>query len=295
MGKRLTYDERKQIKELDEKGLSSTEIADKIDRQPRTVKHYLEELPRIQSSERGKQRRWDTHSHIIRRRIASLKKNLEFPSPMLLWIPDDPKTGQPVTILGLFSSGDYIEWEVVDGNYIVKLDTKFDLVIQHLGSSRRQATLAKLDEWKRVSGKCIRDCYEIRRFIEKEAKEQTRLELVRDTGQRGLLDGFSRSVYWATFCDETAIQYDYKIVSKQGELCLLHFASFNLAWLHEYETDRVKDIHQKLIGAVRKLSITSEFRKSLTEVNHAVLSLQVRLDDFASLEVLPGKCSSCPT
>ncbi len=294
MGKRLTYDERKQIKELDEKGLSSTEIATIVARQIRTVNHYLEKLPRIQSAEREKQRRWDAHSRVIRRRITSLKENLEFPSPMLLWIPDDPKTGKPVTILGLFGLGDHIEWEVVDGNYIVKLNTKFDLVIQHLGSSRRQASLAKLDEWKRVSGKCIKDCYKIRLFIEKEAKERTQLKLGLDTSQRGLLDGFSQSVYWATFCDETAIQYDYKIVSKQGDLCLLNFASFNLAWLHEYETDRVKDIHQKLIGAVRKLSITSEFRKSLTEVNHAVLSLQVRLDDFASLEVLPGKCGSCP-
>jgi hypothetical protein len=258
------------------------------------VKHYLEELPRIQSSERGKQRRWDTHSHIIRRRIASLKKNLEFPSPMLLWIPDDPKTGQPVTILGLFSSGDYIEWEVVDGNYIVKLDTEFDPVIQHLESSRRQAILAKLDEWKRVSGKCIKDCYKIRLFIEKEAKERTQLELVLDPWQSRLLHGFSQSVYWAAFCGETAIQYDYKIVSKQEDLCLLNFASFNLAWLHEYETDRIKDIHQRLIGSLGKLSITSELRTSLTVVNQTVLSLQVGLDDFASLEVLPGKCGSCP-
>ena len=295
MGKRLTYDEREQIKELHEKGLRSTEIAAEVGRQTRTVNHYLDELPRIQSLEREKQRRWDAHSRVICRRITSLKKNLEFPSPMQLWIPDDPKTGKPVTILGLSSLGDYIEWELVDGNYINKLDTKFDLVIQHLRSSRRQPTLAKLDEWKRVSGKCIKDCYKIRRFIEKEAKERTRLELVGDTGQSGLLDGFSQSVYWATFCGETAIQYDYKIVSKQGDLCLLNFASFNLAWLQEYETDRVKDIHQRLIGALRNLSITLELRKSLTEVNHTVLSLQVRLDDFASLEVLPGKCSSCPT
>jgi len=295
MGKRLTCGERKQIKELHENGLMSREIAAEIGRQTRTVNHYLDELPRIQSPEREKQRRWDAHSRVICRRITSLKKNLEFPSPMQLWIPDDPKTGKPVTRLGLSLLGDYIEWEVVGSNYIVKLDTKFDLVIQHLRSSRRQATLAKLEEWKRVSGKCIKDCYKIRCFIEKEAKERTQLELVPDTGQSGLLDGFSRSVYWATFCGETAIRYDYKIVSKQRNLCLLSFASFNLAWLQEYDKDRAKDIHQRLIGALRNLSITLEFKKSLAEVNQMALSLQKRLDDFANLEALAGKCISCPT
>ena len=137
MASRIPSEQRKLIEEFNEQNLQPPEIARKVGIDTRTVKHYLDELPRIQSSEREKERRWDAHSRVIRRRITSLKKNLEFPSPMQLWIPDDPKTGKPVTISGLSMLGDYIAWEVVDGNYIVKLDTKFDLVIQHLSSSRR--------------------------------------------------------------------------------------------------------------------------------------------------------------
>lgn len=292
---RLSPDERKSIGELYDHGYKAHEIGVKIGRDTRTVKHYLNERPRERSLELEKQQRELEHRNDIGRRVGNLKKRLEFPSPLYLWIPDDPKTGKPVTKVGISLYGDTIEWEPDSSGYVIKLDEESDPVIEHLHSSRRRAVLGELGKWKRLGGKCVEDCYKLRLYIEREAREQTELAIVPDTGQRGLLDGFRMSVYWATFSSEDASQDAYRIVSRRGDLYLLNYASFNLAWLLKHEIDRVKDKHQRLIGTCRNLSITGQVRQAITELKRITDSLHRRLDDFASLKVLLGKCHLCPS
>lgn len=115
-----------------------------------------------------------------------------------------------------------------------------------------------------------------------------------DKWQRGLLDGFTRSVYWTAISSEITVQDDYKIVRGQDDLCQLNYGFYNLARLRDNEVDRVKDIHQRLIGNCRNLSIKFESKQLEEELNKTTSSLCKRLEQFASLEVLPGKCSSCP-
>ena len=158
------------------------------------------------------------------------------------------------TKLGLsFNEGDFLEWELIGSSYVMKLDEKFQLVAQHLKSSRRWTILDQLNRWKHLGGIIFKGCHELRIFIERESIERTHFELVPDTGQRGLLDGFNRSVYWATFNGEGAKQNEYTIAGRQDDMCLLYFPSYKLAWLHENEIDRVKDIHQKIIEVCQQL------------------------------------------
>jgi hypothetical protein len=256
----------------------------------------------------------------IRRRIGNLQKRLEFPSPLYLWIPDDDKTGKPVTKVGISLSGDTIEWEPGSSGYGIKLDEEYGPVIEHLYSSRRRAVLSELVMWNRFCGKCIEDCYKLRIYIEREAKERTKLALVPDTWLRGLLDGFCRSIYWSTFSSEevaaeieklqylvntglatkdneyrlTELRSPYKQVSSLGSLRILNYAGFNIACLLENEVERVKDSHQRLITTCQNLSITVEIREVIAKLKGITDSLHQRLDDFASLKILPGKCGLCP-
>ena len=176
----------------------------------------------------------------------------------------------------------------------MKLDEKFQLVAQHLKSSRRWTILDQLNRWKHLGGIIFKGCHELRIFIERESIERTHFELVPDTGQRGLLDGFNRSVYWATFNGEGAKQNEYTIAGRQDDMCLLYFPSYKLAWLHENEIDRVKDIHQRIIGVCQQSSITSDINKAIAELNRISFLLNRRLSEFASQKIVPGKCDSCP-
>lgn len=331
MVQHLGPDERRLIEEFDSKGLNPIEIAvevgrrlDTKSRDPRTVKNYLTKLTRERSVNLEKQQQELIHRGTIRQRIDNLKKKLVFPSPMQLWIPDDPKTGKPVTSVGIPLCGNVIEWELVGNNYYVKLDTEFDLVLEHLQSSRRKAILDGLEKWRRLAGNCVKLSYELRLHIEKEAKERTSLSIVPDTEieqqQKGLLDGFCRSVYWSIFSSEevvaemeelqklvndgvatkknetrpTELLNLYKQVSSRSGLRLINYAGFNLAWLHEYEIESVKGIHKRLIVIYQKLSTTSEVNKLVVELRQITASLHHRLDDFAVLKILPGKCHCCP-
>lgn len=324
MGKWLSADERKLIDQLEEQGYKPHEIGAKMGRDTRTVKHYLNERPRERSVELEKQQQELDHRNDIRRRIGNLQKRLEFPSPLYLWIPDDDKTGKPVTKVGTSLFGDTIddtiEWESGSSGYGMKLDEEYDPVIEHLRSSRRKAVLSELGMWKRLGCKCIEDCYKLRVYIEREAKERTKLAIVRDTWQRGLLDGFCRSVYRMTFSGEevaaeieklqnlvnaglatkdneyrlTELRSPYEQVSSLGSLRILNYASFNIACLSENEVERVKDSHQRLITTCQNSSITVEIREVIAKLKGISSSLHQRLDDFASLKILPGKCGLCP-
>jgi hypothetical protein len=320
MGKWLSADERKSIDQLEEHGLKPVEIAKKLGRDTRTVKHYLKVRSRERSVELEKQQRELDHRNDIRRRIGNLQKRLEFPSPLNLWIPDDDKAGKPVTKVGISLSGDSIEWEAGSSGYSMKLDEEYDPVIEHLHSSRHRAILSELGMWKQLGGKCIENCYKLRIYVEREAKEQTKLAIVPDTWQRGLLDGFCKSVYWSTFSSEevaaeieklqnlvnaglatkdneyrlTELRSPYKQVSSLGNLRILNYAGFNIACLLESEVERVKDSHQRLITTSQNLSITVEIREVIAELKGITGSLRQRLDDFASIKILPGKCGLCP-
>lgn len=320
MGKWLSADERKLIDQLEEQGYKPYEIGAEMSRDTRTVKHYLKVRSRERSVELEKQQQELDHRNDIRRRIGNLQKRLVFPSPLYLWIPDDDKTGKPVTKVGISLSGDSIEWESGSSGYGMKLDEEYDPVIEHLHSSRRGAVLSKLGMWKRLGYKCIEDCYKLRVYVEREAKERTNLAIVPDTWQRGLLDGFCRSVYWSTFSSEevaaeieklqnlvnarlatkdneyrlTELRSPYKQVSSLGSLRILNYAGFNIACLLESEVEKVKNGHQRLITTCQNLSITVEIREVIAELKGISDSLDQRLDDFASLKILPGKCSLCP-
>ena len=109
MVKRLTRQERELIEELNKQGFTAVEIAKEITRQlelekprdPRTIKHYLESLPPKRSSELEKQLEWRAHRKSINNLIKDLENVLKFPSPVHLWISNDPKTGEVVTKVGL--------------------------------------------------------------------------------------------------------------------------------------------------------------------------------------------------
>lgn len=296
MGKRLSADERELIDELYEQGYKPPEIAVKVSRDTRTVKHYLNERPRERSVELERQQQELEHRNDIRRRIDNLKNRLEFPSPMYLWIPDDPKTGNPITKVGISLHGDTIEWELGSSGYVIKLDEGFDPVIEHLYSSRRRAVLGELDRWKQLGGKCAESCHRLRLWIEREAKDRTGLDKVPDTGQRGLRDGFCLSVYRSVFFSEDFCEKPYNIASTCDDLHLLTYANLdNLAWLGKYEIDKIRNVHQRLITTCQNLSITIEIRQAIAELKQITSSLHRRLDDFASLRILPGKCRLCPS
>ena len=295
MAGRIPFDKRILIEELNEQNFQPPEISRKIGIDTRTIKRYLRERVKIQSLELEQKEQWDAHKKVIRCRIASLSKKLELPTLMQMWISEDYKTGKPATKLSLsFNEGDFLEWELVDSNYVMKLDKKFGLVMQHLKSSRHRTILDLLDTWKHLGGTIFKGCHELRIYIKKESIERTHLKLVPGKRQRGLLDGFNRSIYWATFNGERAKQTEYTIASRQDDMCLLYFPSYNIAWLYENEIDRVKDVHQKIIRVCQQLSITSEISEDIAKLNQAVSSLNQHLSEFASLKIIPGKCDSCP-
>lgn len=318
----LTPDERKLVDELHEQGYQPHEISVEITRDTRTVKHYLSIRARENVPEWERQEKEKLHKDDIRHRIGDLKKKLEFASPTDLWIPDDPETGKPATTVGgSWSLGGTIEWELKSSGSVIKLDEEFDPVIEHLHSSRRGTVLDGLDRWRRLGGKCVEACYRLRLWIEREAKEQTGLDVTPDTGQKGLVDGFCKSVFWSTFSsEEVAIEIEklqnlvnagvatrdneahlrellspYRQVSSRDDLLLLSYAGFNLAWVREHEMERVKGIHWRLIETCQNLSITIEIRQLTVHLRQIIDSLHRRLDHFAGLKILQGECHDCPS
>jgi hypothetical protein len=308
MAERLSFDERKLIQELHEQGLKPVEIASEVSRvlgtkrrDNRTVKRYLARLPREQSVGLEKQH-WELrHRNNIRRRIRKLENKLEIPSPLMLWVPDESRnrdTGEseethPVTELGLDLVGDTIGWECNRRGWKVKLDAKFKPVEDHLKSSRFRAAWEELEFWKQRVGVYIEKCYRLRMYIEREAKDSCKLDLPSGIGQRGLPDGFCRSVFWATFSNEAVIKKDYQVVSERDGLNLLKYASFNLAWVKGSDMERLKWAHQRLVATCRNLSITMEINQAIAELRVIAESLRHRLEEFASLDILPGKCELC--
>jgi hypothetical protein len=258
---------------LDEEGERPRERAEYLERQ-------LEELE---------------HRNDIRSRFDNLKKGLEFPDPVYLWVRDDTETGEPVTRLTLSLRGDVLEWESDNGVYVIKLGGDLDPVMEHLRSSSRTAVLEQLEKWRRLAGECVKKCYELRRDIEREAQQQTKLSIVRDTGQRGLLDGFGMSVYWATLSSRGSSDDDYRVVGKLGDVCLLRYASsYNIAWVRADEVGRVKDWHEGLIRNCGTLSTKVDIGEAAVRLKGLTESLHQRLDEFAGLKVLPGTCAICP-
>ncbi len=202
MSTRLGVEERKLIDELYEQGCKPVEIAVKVHKDTRTVKHYLTERPRERSVELERQQQELDHRNDIRSRIGNLERKLEFPSPEGLDITD-LSLGMRACNIG---TGNIIRWQKAnDNSYIVKLEDKFSPIIEHLHSSRRRQILDTLREWQRIGGKCVVDCYRLRVDIQKEAERQTKLRtvpenivagnVVRTNAVEGLLEGFSWTIY----------------------------------------------------------------------------------------------------
>ncbi len=301
MVKLLTHSEREIIEELDKKGFTAPEIAREVAgrlreklRDTRTIKQYIANLPKKQSSDLEKQLEWREHKQVIHRLVGELKTNLKFVSPVQLWIPDTPNAENPVTKVGVSIYGDVVEWDTVNGTYFVKLDPRFDIVTQHLRSSKRRVVLDELEKWSSLAGKCIKECKRLRSYIEKEAGERTGLVgIPSDNVARGLLDGFGRSVYWATFYRVAKSQVGYRISSESDNLRLLSYNSYHLGWFRNDEVERIKDIHQRLINTCRKLAIKVEILRIIRDLSKLRVSLKKRLEKFCSYEILPGNCDKC--
>lgn len=299
MVKHLNPSERGLIKELFQKGFTAPEIAREVAlrletkaRDPRTIKQYITNLSKKQSSELEKQLEWREHKQVIHRLADELKTALKFVSPVQLWISDIPGIENPVTSVGVSIHGDVIEWDIVGDGYLVKVDPRFDIVIQHLRSSRRRVALDELDKWRSLAGKCIKECKRLKNYIEKEAGERTGLAgISSDNVERGLLDGFGRSVYWATFYKR---QVGYRISGESDNLQLLSYSSYNLGWFRNDEVERIKDIHHRLIDTCRKLAIKVEILRLVRELSKVRVVLINRLDQFCRYQVLPGNCEKCP-
>ncbi len=302
MVKQLTPPERELIEELDKKGFKAPEIAREVARRleskirdTRTIKQYIANLPKKQSSDLETQLEWLKHKQEIHSLIGKLKTNLKFVSPVQLWIPDTPDAENPVTRVGVSIYGDVVEWDTVNGTYFVKLDPGFDIVTQHLRSSKRRVALDELEKWSSMAGKCIKECKHLRIYIEKEVGERTRLVgIPSDNVERGLLDGFGRSVYWATFYRVAKSQAGYRISGESDNLRLLSYNSYNLGWFRNDEVERTKDIHHRLINTCRKLAIKVEILSLMRELSKVRVALIKRLDKFCSYEVIPGYCDKCP-
>lgn len=302
MVKQLTPPERELIEELDKKGFKAPEIAREVARRleskirdTRTIKQYIANLPKKQSSDLETQLEWLKHKQEIHSLIGKLKTNLKFVSPVQLWIPDTPDAKNPETRVGVSIYGDVVEWDTVNGTYFVKLDPGFDIVTQHLRSSKRRVALDELEKWSSMAGKCIKECKHLRIYIEKEVGERTRLVgIPSDNVERGLLDGFSRSVYWATFHRVAKSQAGYRISGESDNLRLLSYDSYHLGWFRNDEVERIKDIHHRLINICRKLAIKVEILRIVKELTKLRVALRKRLDRFCSYAVIPGYCDKCP-
>lgn len=289
MGKWLSADERKLIDQLEEQGYKPHEIGAKMGRDTRTVKHYLNERPRERSLELERQQQELEHRDEIRNLIKRLERSLEFPLPEELDITDLSK-GE----IGFAFPSRLIRWQQADGgSYMVKLEDEFNLIIEHLHSSRRKEILNMVKEWQRIGGKCIVDCHRLRGDIQKEAEKQTRLVTIADSGLRGLLEGFSWTIYRCSLCNVK--EENYMVSSKLHDLCLLHWGMYNLAWVRNDEVERTKDIHRRLIGYYRRMSTTLDILEGKKQLSLLRESLCQRLDKFASLSKLPGKCGLCPS
>lgn len=296
MSKRLTPDERQEIAQLAKKGLRPHEIKREIStvRDSRTIKHYLDLLPREQLPELLKQRKWLAHQKIIQNRIKRLERELEFPASEDLDVTDLEKGYRA------FSSPSHvrvIQWQQADdGSYTVKLDDKFDRAIEHLRSSRRKHILDKLDQWQRIGGRCIVHCYYLRINIQKEAERQTRLINVPDVGQRGLLEDFSWTIYRLALSNEKKVEEkeEYDAINRHDGLCLLRWGGWNLAWVEDNEVDRIKDIHRRLVLHYQRVSTTLDILEEEAELEQIGELLRDKLRKFAGMQVIPGKCLDCP-
>ncbi len=247
-----------------------------------------------------KQRKWLAHQKVIQNRIKRLGRELEFPAPEGLDITD-LKQGYRA----YFSAGNaqVIEWQQADdGSCIAKLDDKFDRVIEHLRSSRRQHILDKLDQWQRIGGRCIVHCHDLRINIQNDAEEQTELIHMPDVGQLGLLEDFSWTIYRFALSNEKKVEEEkneeekeeYDVINRHDYLCLLRWRSWNLALVENNEVDRIKDIHRKLLLHYQKLSTTLDILEEKVDLEQLEGLLRDRLHKFSGIQVIPGKCLDCP-
>ncbi len=68
----------------------------------------------------------------------------------------------------------------------------------------------------------------------------------------------------------------------------------NLARVKDNEMERIKDVHRRLIQHYQKVSTTLNILEGKKELSLLTESLSRSLDEFASLNILPGKCHLCP-
>lgn len=196
-----------------------------------------------------------------------------------------------------------IRWQKdKDGSYHVKFEDDFNPVIEHLQSSRRIQSLKMLTELQAIGGKYIVNCHSLRVAIQQEAEKQTRLKTIPETvtvgnminsnAVKGLLEGFSWTIYrWSLSQDK---EEDYIVTDRINDLWILRYGMYNLAHCTNDKVERIKDIHQKLIRYYRKVSTTVEILEGKKKLDLLAESACQKLDEFASLKILPGKCHLCP-
>lgn len=300
MAKRLSVDERKLIDQLGEQGFKSHEIGAQIGRDTRTVKLYLSECPRKRSVELERQQQELDHRNDLRNRIKNLERELEFPPPAQLDITD-LSTGARASFVTMDS---IVRWQQADGgSYILKLADEFSPIMEHIRSSRRKAILDVLKEWQRIGGKCIVDCHRLMVDIQKEAERQTKLStvpenivegnVVRSNAVEGLLKEFSWTIYRWSLCNDK--EEDYTVENRINDLWVLRWGMHNLARVTNDEVERIKDIHRRLIRNYRKVSTTLDILEGKKKLDVLAESACRKLDEFAGLSKLPGKCRLCPS
>jgi hypothetical protein len=299
LAKRLSIDDREKIDLMDKEGYKPQEIAAKIGKDTRTIKRYLDERPRENVSDLERQQQELDHRNDIRTLIINFKEKLKFPLPEVLDITD-LSIGYRAYDIG----GQLIGWQKdKDGSYNVKFEDDFNPVIEHLQSSRRIQTLKMLTELQAIGGKYIVNCHNLRVAIQQEAEKQTKLKTIPETitvgniiksnAIEGLLEGFSWTIYRWSLSQDKEQEYIAKDVI--NDLRVLHYGMYNLAHcVDDDEVKRIINIHQKLIRYYRKVSTTIEILEGKKKLDLLAESTCQKLDEFASLKMLPGKCHLCP-
>lgn len=289
MGKRLSVKERELIDQLDEQGYKPHEIGAKMGRDARTVKHYLRQRAQEQTFDWEKQKRISEHWNKLRKHIRDLEAELKLPPPENIDMAELSTVGERQF------SFEYavLRWQQAkDGSYRVILGNEFDCVIEHLRSSRQKKILDKLGQWERIGGEFIVNCHKLRISVKKEAERRTGLSTIPDNREEGLLWGFSWTIYsWAL---SGAKEEEYKLVSEYKGLRLLQWGMHNIAWVKENDADRIIDIQRKLIRHYRKLSTVQDILKGKQDLEQLSKTLCEKLNKFADLPIIPGKCDGCP-
>ena len=227
------------------------------------------------------------HLETIRRRIGELQTKLAFPPCAHLDVTDLSLGERHLFLYGP------VRWHRAgDGYYYLRLD-EFDLAIEHIGSSGQKDTLRRIKHWRYLGGQCVEKCHLLRIQVMEEARRETAMAILADTGERGLLDGFSWTIYSWALWDATK-EPEYMVASEIESLCLLHeLGGSNLAWVRCNEVERIKAIHQALRIKYRVLPLTKEITELKTKMDRLKEALSPKLDDFAKQEVIPGKCTAC--